>query len=117
MKKFCMLLIALSSMGAVAAKTPPSTPELLAKGKAAYTANCLTCHGDKGDGNGPVGKMLNPKPRDFSKGNFKAVDTVEKIYNTITNGLAGTAMVGYKHLPDNDRWALAYYVKSLKKKA
>ena len=47
------------------------TPELLEKGKTVYTVNCMTCHGEKGDGNGPAGQYMNPKPRDFAKEKFK----------------------------------------------
>jgi mono/diheme cytochrome c family protein len=53
-----------------------------AAGKAAYTANCASCHGDAGKGDGPVGAALNPKPRDFSKGDFK--------YDTDKDGKPGT---------------------------
>ncbi len=42
-----------------------------AAGKAPYTANCASCHGDTGKGDGPVGQVLQPPPRDFSKGDFK----------------------------------------------
>lgn len=107
-------IIALSATFALAGKAPEMTPKLLEKGKANYTANCLTCHGEKGDGNGPTGKLLNPKPRDFSKAKFKKGDKVEQIFTTLTNGLEGTAMVGYKHLSEEDRWSIAYYVRSLK---
>ena len=31
-----------------------------------YKLTCGTCHGDAGDGNGPAGAALNPKPRDFT---------------------------------------------------
>jgi mono/diheme cytochrome c family protein len=40
-------------------------------GKAAYTANCTSCHGDTGKGDGPVGQVLQPPPRDFSVADFK----------------------------------------------
>ena len=42
-----------------------------AAGKAVFMANCMSCHGMTGKGDGPVGKVLNPPPRDFSKGEFK----------------------------------------------
>jgi len=40
-------------------------------GKAAYTTNCISCHGVAGKGDGPVGAALTPPPRDLSKGEFK----------------------------------------------
>jgi mono/diheme cytochrome c family protein len=42
-----------------------------AAGKTVYTTNCFSCHGATGKGDGPVGAALNPKPRDFSTGDFK----------------------------------------------
>ena len=41
-----------------------------AGGKAAYTAYCQTCHGASGGGDGPGAVALDPKPRDFTTGQF-----------------------------------------------
>jgi mono/diheme cytochrome c family protein len=43
----------------------------LAKGKETFKANCATCHGEGGKGDGPAGQGLNPPPRDFTKAQFK----------------------------------------------
>lgn len=40
-------------------------------GKALFEANCASCHGVSGKGDGPVGAALNPPPRDFTVGDFK----------------------------------------------
>ena len=42
-----------------------------AAGKALFEANCASCHGTSGKGDGPVGAALNPPPRDFTVGAFK----------------------------------------------
>lgn len=34
--------------------TAANAEEMFAKGKELYTANCMHCHGEKGDGNGPM---------------------------------------------------------------
>ncbi|MEK7386763.1 MAG: c-type cytochrome, partial [candidate division NC10 bacterium] len=38
---------------------PAETPESLERGKKIYAKRCLACHGDKGDGRGPVALYLN----------------------------------------------------------
>lgn len=43
----------------------------VAAGKAKYDMFCTSCHGATGKGDGPIGGALNPKPRDFSVGDFK----------------------------------------------
>ena len=91
-------------LASAAGAMPKQTPELVAKG-----------HFEKGDGNGPAGMALNPKPRDFTAGVFKNGNKPEQIFKTITDGLPGTPMAGFKNLPEDDRAALAYYVLSLKK--
>ena len=53
----------------------------IAKGKETFKANCVTCHGDGGKGDGPAGQGLQPSPRDFTKGDFK--------FDANKNGKAG----------------------------
>ncbi len=115
--KYLIVMMTLSlSQFSLAADAPKNTPETVAKGKAVYAVNCLTCHGDKGDGMGPAGKYMSPKPRNFTKDAFKKGEKDADIFASITKGLDGTSMTGFKTLPEADRWALTYYVQSFKAK-
>lgn len=84
---------------------------LLAKGKTVFAQNCMSCHGEKGAGDGAV--ALNPKPRNFTTDAFKGGSSPKEIFKTVTDGLPGTMMVSFKHLPEPDRKAVAEYVSTL----
>ena len=97
------------------AGAPMKTPDLVAKGEKSYKTNCSICHGDKGDGNGPAGGSLVPKARNFVSEKYKFGNKPEQVFKTITNGTKNTSMTGFGHLPEEERWALAFYVLSFKK--
>ena len=112
---FLGFFIFFSSLGQTLGQSPPpkKTPELLAQGKKLYEQNCVTCHGSKGDGKGPLGVALKPPPSDFTKpfnqwpfgkGNLK------KVFEVITKGIPNTSMVKWEQLSEQDRWALVYFV-------
>lgn len=113
MKKTISISLCLLLGTTLFAATPKSTPALLKKGEEAYKSTCLACHGATGAGDGAVGKMLKPPPRNFSKDKFKQGNKVADIFKTLTKGVPGTAMAAYPHLSEEDRWALAYYVLGL----
>ncbi|KFA94146.1 c-type cytochrome [Archangium violaceum] len=114
--KWMGLMLSVAVVGpAVAADAPKATPELLEKGKTAYTSYCQSCHGEKGEGNGPAGMYLVPKPRNFVAEAFKKGNKPEEIFKTITTGIPGSTMVPFTHLAEQDRWALTHYVLELQK--
>ncbi len=91
-----------------------------AKGKQLYETYCQSCHGPAGDGQGPIGKALDPAPRDFTKGDFKFGGTDQDIFDVISNGAAvkdGSPLMAPwgAVIPEADRWALVKYIRSLKK--
>ena len=103
----------LSTSAALAGAPPAATPDSIAKGKSSFTTNCVTCHGELGDGNGPAGAMMNPKPRNLSdtksyKGGSKPAD----MFKTVSEGLKGTSMTAFGHLPEDERWALVHYIQA-----
>jgi mono/diheme cytochrome c family protein len=93
---------------------------LAARGQRLYARNCLACHGEEGRGDGPAAQYLYPKPRDFTKGLFKATSTrsgqlptEEDLFKVITDGMPGSTMPSWRFLTAIDRWALVKHVKSL----
>ena len=102
-------------------RPPPPTQQLLDRGKEVWEqAKCWECHGKtgKGDGEKAAGLKDDEKftmvPADLTLGQFKSGPAVEDIYRTITTGMSGTPMPSYRDsFPDEDRWALSYYVFSL----
>lgn len=96
-----------------AAEPPKKTPALVAKGQAAFAKYCASCHGPKGEGDGPAAKALKPKPRNLVTEPLQR-PKVTGVYDTLSTGVKGTAMIAFKHLSEEDRWALSYYVLSLK---
>ncbi len=111
-----VLAVAALALAAAAgpAQAPKKTPELVSKGKASYETNCATCHGAKGRGDGDAAVALDPKPRNLVADAFKRGAGVVQVYETLGKGIDGTTMVSFGHLPDDERWALAYYVLELR---
>jgi high-affinity iron transporter len=91
---------------------PRRTPDL-ARGKALYGTHCVACHGVQGRGEGPAARGLEPPPSNFHDGGRMAQRSAYGLYNTITLGVQGTSMAPFRQLPDEDRWALAFFVSLL----
>jgi high-affinity iron transporter len=97
-----------------AGKAPKRSADLIARGRGTYAVWCVACHGERGAGDGPTAHTLDPRPRKFSSDKFKQGSSVDQIFNTLSKGVPGSAMVAYKNLSNGERWALAWYVLELK---
>lgn len=78
-----------------------------------FQANCASCHGEKGLGDGPAGVNLNPAPSNLA--DLKGMSTIApfQVYNTVKLGIPGTGMSPYTQFTEEELWAIAFYVKSL----
>jgi cytochrome c oxidase cbb3-type subunit 2 len=100
---------------------PAPSPDIVAHGKNVWqNAKCWECHGQTGKGDGEKAAGLKDdfgfpiRPADLTSGQFKSGPSVQDIFRTMSTGLSGTPMPSYRDsLPEQDRWALAYYVLSL----
>jgi mono/diheme cytochrome c family protein len=97
-------------------------PEVLNRGKEAYTHYCRACHGDKGDGKGPSASGMRPPPRDFTLGRFKFAAVPagqlphdDDLVRVVKRGLAGTAMLAWD-VPDADLAAILQYLKTFSRR-
>ena len=88
--------------------TPRRTPDLAAA-RALYMEQCSGCHGMSGQGDGPQATLMDPPPTDFTERERYQDRTLLGLYNTITQGLEGTAMQSHASLSEAQRWALAFY--------
>jgi mono/diheme cytochrome c family protein len=110
---FLFLFSLLGTAPGKAPKPPKKTPELVNVGKKLFEQNCVSCHGAKGDGKGPVGMALTPHPSDFAEPLKNWPNTKgnpEKIFEVISKGIPNSAMVGWPQLSEKERWGLVYYV-------
>jgi len=93
--------------GAVPSTQGAASPN---EGESLFTANCASCHGARGAGNGPVAGALAPQPTNF---HLKKPDR-ERVLEVLANGLPGTAMPPWKsQLSVDQRQALVEFVRSL----
>lgn len=91
-------------------ETAPRRAPDLRTAAATYAENCAMCHGPAGDGKGPQAASLQPTPTDFTDVKRQSARSVFALYNTITLGVAGTAMPAFSALTPEQRWQLAFYV-------
>jgi len=76
---------------------------------------CKQCHGEKGDGKGPLGGGLVPPPRNFTCGQTMNDLPDGQLFWIIKKGSTGTGMMSYTGLPDEQVWQVIQYIRTLAK--
>jgi hypothetical protein len=88
--------------------------DFIANGKKIFEATCMSCHGEKGLGDGTAGAMLNPKPRNFtSTSGWTNGRNIDQMYKTLQEGIIKNGMAAYEYLPAGDRLAIISYIRTL----
>ena len=91
-----------------------------ALGKNIYKMACMSCHGRRGDGNGPGAQGFEPLPRNFTSGTFEWRTTISgelpsdaDLERTVRLGAPGTEMVAWGDiLSKEERMAVVQYIKT-----
>jgi mono/diheme cytochrome c family protein len=96
---------------AIAPPGPTATPELLRGGQERFLVFCSPCHGAEGRGNGPVVSRGFPAPPSYYEERLREASAAY-IVSVITNG-KGRMYPYAERVPPRDRWAIAYYIKTL----
>ena len=71
---------------------------------------CALCHGGKGDGKGPAGTGLTPKPTNFKESHGERMTDGEHFWK-ITTG-KGPMPSFAKDLIEEDRWHVINYINT-----
>lgn len=97
-------------------------PETVRFGRRAYTVNCAMCHGEPGQGIGPVGELYTPRPPDLAQ--HVSQHSEGALYAAITLGIRSTPTPeAARYLPrewhafrgrtsPKERWAMVTYLRS-----
>ncbi len=100
----------------------PETSDSIAAGKKIYEKKCYYCHGIKGDGNGSDAPRLDPKPRNFTRNEYKIRSTAlgelptdDDLFRIISSGVEGSAMPFWNSLSAEQRWQVIHYIKTFNK--
>jgi hypothetical protein len=85
----------------VSASSIPETRQGLTEydaGRSNYASNCRGCHGEWGNGAGPVGSLLSPEPRDFTDTLWMSKQSEVYLFSVVSNGKPKTAMSAFGDL-------------------
>lgn len=96
-----------------AGQTNPLGADAATAGANVFKANCESCHGPQGHGDGPAGVALDPAPKNLADLQARAGD--DYLFWRISTGKEGTSMVPWKGvLTDEQIWQAVAFINTLK---
>ena len=119
---FAVAMASALALGVMGQAQAQATAGDLGRGKEIYDDKCAHCHGAEGKGDGSGAETLNPRPRDFTRGQYKIrstesreLPTDDDLLRIVTDGMPGTSMPGWPGLSDEERRAVVAYLKTFSK--
>jgi DMSO reductase family type II enzyme heme b subunit len=102
---------------ALPADLPASDAISINRGQALYKAQCATCHGETGKGDGVKEQRdedgTPTRPRDFTRGIFKGGRDRLQLYARIAIGMPGTPMPSSPHLKPAEIGDMVNYIETM----
>jgi mono/diheme cytochrome c family protein len=108
---FLAVLLCTSATRAEEKKVSDSNEESVATGKVIYKKQCQMCHGEKGMGDGPAGRLLNPKPMNLTDKEKMEKLNDASLFGAITKG-DGPMPPFERKLSEADRWHVVHFVRT-----
>jgi mono/diheme cytochrome c family protein len=108
-----LLLLCAAAAGIACQSDPvPVRADVLAEGGRVFAERCSPCHGDSGNGNGPLADVLPIRPRNYHRDEFKWGTRPSEIAATVRGGRSGV-MPGFEGvLSERQIQSVAYFVWS-----
>lgn len=99
---------------AVAVLSPfEATEESISTGADLYATTCAVCHGENGEGDGPAGESLDPKPADLHAEHVQEL-TEGALFYVISHGKPDTPMPAWENvLDETQRWHVVNFILNL----
>ena len=84
----------------------------ISRGETLFKLNCVMCHGETAEGNGPVSALLANKPANLT------LDVTQSksdgaLFLTLTNGVTDRMPPMIENLTVRDRWDVVNYIRTL----
>jgi mono/diheme cytochrome c family protein len=102
---------------AIPGMLPPGNPTeadvaSITRGGELYAIHCQMCHGQTGEGNGPIAPFLANKPANLTSPVVQSKSD-GSIFLTITNGVEGKMPPLNENLTVPERWDLVNYLRTI----
>ncbi len=91
-------------------------PEAIAEGEKLFQANCSSCHGNTGEGDGPASAGLDPKPKNLAENQSNLSDSY--LYWRISEGGLmdpfNSLMPGWKGIMSEEKiWQVIAFIRTM----